>query len=194
MIAAEHQKGSSFTPVGESTKDSQMNAKRELRALLNDAISRAVNANSPLASLRGVACFNMERDDFFKCLERFDATATAITALPNFGTRFGEGAEIRILLQFLYQYFSRIDELRLDDTVFEELWTDFSKELGVETWLNRGVANLRFFQANSAILDLGDGISIRGRNPEDLPSLGFDDAIFDRISEDCQGLALAPTS
>jgi hypothetical protein len=164
-----------------------MVAKCEVRALINDAISKAINTGRPFTSLRGIAFFNMERDDFLLTLEKFDTTATVIKSLPDFCTRFGEDAGIRILLQLLYEYFGEVGELKFDDMVFEKLWTAFTTELGIETWLCRGVANLRFFQANSMILNLGDGVSIRGRDREDLKSLGFDDAVFDRISDDWSG-------
>lgn len=138
----------------------QMVAKCEVRALINDAIAKALNVGRPFASLRGVAFFDTKRDDFLLSLEKFDAAANAIKALRDFCTKFGEDSGVRILLQFLYEYFDQAGETRFDDMIFEKLWTAFTTELGTETWLCRGVANIRFFQANSIILNLGDGISI----------------------------------
>jgi hypothetical protein len=165
----------------------EMVAKCQVRTLINDAISKAINTSRPFASLRGVAFFDMRRDDFLLTLEKFGTTATAIKALPDFCTRFGEDAGTRALLQLVYEYFDQVGELKFDNMVFEKLWTAFTTERGIETWLCRGVANLRFFQANTMILHLGDGVSIRGRNYEDLKSLGFDDAVIDRIIDDWSG-------
>jgi hypothetical protein len=51
-------------------------------------------------------------------------------------------------------------------------------------WIFRSVANVRWFNSDIYHIDLGDGVTIRGRSPDDLASLGFGPAIWDRITED----------
>jgi hypothetical protein len=94
----------------------------------------------------------------------------------------------RVVLQFLYQYFRRVETIKFDEAEFEALWEDFLFELIEEpNWLYRAVSNLRCFRTERSaleILDLGDGVTIRGRSSDELKSLGFDDPIWDQIAED----------
>lgn len=166
-----------------------MNAvQASLQELLSDSVSMAVDAKLPLNKLRGVALFNPTRDERFTSLAPFAATAELLTTLPHFDSRYGSDNRRRLLLQLLYQYFRRIDDVRLDKATFEGLWGDFLSELEETHWLSRGVANLRYFRIEGCPrfqpLNLGDGITIRGRDRADLESLGFDDSISERIAED----------
>jgi Apea-like HEPN len=160
-----------------------------VQGLINDAISMAVNAELPLDALRGVALYNPTRDERFTSLASFTTTAQLFATLPHFESRYGNDNRGRLLLQLLYQYFKRIDGVRFDKPTFDGLWDDFLSELAETHWLSRGVANLRHFgtEASQPLqkpLDLGDGITIRSRDPDDLKSLGFGDLIWERIAED----------
>ena len=162
--------------------------KTSLRALLSDSISAAVDASLPLGELRGVAGFDQTRDERFTSLSSFLAAAQMVTTIPNFTARFGDDNRTRVVLQFLYQYFRRVDAIKLDDATFETLWQDFLFELIEEPdWLYRTVSNLRCFYTERPpveVIDLGDGVTIRGRSSIDLKSLGFGDPIWDQIAED----------
>jgi hypothetical protein len=162
--------------------------KVSLRALLSDSISAAVDASLPLDELRGVAGFNPTRDERFTSLSSLPAAAQMVTTIPNFAARFGNDTSTRLVLQFLYQYFRRIDAIKFDDATFETLWHDFSFELIEEPdWLYRAVSNLRHFHTERSpleVIDLGDGVTIRGRSCAELESLGFGDPIWDQIAED----------
>jgi hypothetical protein len=92
-----------------------------------------------------------------------------------------------VLLQFAYQYFKRVDIVEYQEAVFEVLWCDFIAEIQDAYWVVRGVANVRNFDSESHLIDLGDGITIRGRSDTDLASLGFDAEVWARIVEDWQG-------
>ena len=157
--------------------------------LIDHFISMAVNAELPLNALQGVALFNSTRDQRFTSLVAFTTTAQLLATLPHFESRYGNDNRDRLLLQFLYQYFNRIDGVQFDKPTFDCLWGDFLSELSETHWLSCGVANLRHFgtEASQPLqkpLDLGDGITVRGRSPDDLKSLGFDDLIWERIAED----------
>ena len=147
----------------------------------------AVGQKLSVNELRGIAYFDMERDALFTNLASFAITAAALLTIPNFETRYGVSEVNRILLQIIYGYFRRAGSVQLHDDVFAELWQDFVAEMKETHWVYRGVANLRHFDIEGPpleVLDLGDGITIRGRNRTDLTSLGFDDHVWDRISED----------
>ena len=90
-------------------------------------------------------------------------------------------------MQFLYEYFRRHGTVEFNEAVFEALWRDLFAEIDEPYWIFRGVANMRCFRAADDPINLGDGITIRGRNPDDLANLGFDDYVWDRISEDWGG-------
>jgi hypothetical protein len=159
--------------------------KTSIRTLLSDSISVAANTALPLHQLRGIAFFDPSRGELFTSLPSFAATMPLITTFPNFITRYGN-CENRVLLQFLYQYFRLRDSLSLNEELFESVFYNFIAELEETHWVSRGVANLRHFavETYSPLFDLGDGITIRGRNPDELRSLGFDDAIWERLAED----------
>jgi len=140
-----------------------------------------------LDKLRGIALFDPTRDARLTSLSSFDAATKAITKIPNLIERFGPTEETRIVLQFVYQYFGRMDNIRYEEAVFEGLWRDFTAELQDANWIVRSVANLRNFNCDTLLVDLGDGVTIRGRNPDDLATLGFGAAVWERVAEDWSG-------
>ncbi len=155
-------------------------AKEAVRKLLEEVIAR----NPALGQLHGIAFFDTQRDAVITSLGAFDQAKHAVTDLPNFVGRFGTEAGDRIVLQFVYQYFNRVNSVRFDDDQFEALWCDLVAEIEDAHWIVRGVANLRNFDCEAHPVDLGDGISIRGRSRSELASLGFDDTVWERITED----------
>jgi hypothetical protein len=162
-------------------------AKNLAHTLLTEASAMAVDQKLPINELRGTAFFDMERDARFTNLPSFVTTSSALLTIPNFETRYGAANVNRILLQIIYGYFKRTDNVQVNDDVFTELWQNFSAEVKETHWVYRGAANLRHFDKEGPpleVLELGDGISIRGRSQIDLKSLGFDDHVWDRISED----------
>jgi len=151
-----------------------------MRSLLQDVISQ----NRLIESLRGTAFFDPERDSAITSQTSFKAASNSVTNIPNFVSIFGAESAYRIVLQFVYQYFRRVDSVRYDDAEFEALWSDFIAETQEPFWLMRGVANLRNFDTEAYPIDLGDGITISGRSQRELTSLGFDDAVWQRITDD----------
>jgi hypothetical protein len=146
---------------------SEIVAKNEMRTLVEEATSMATANGLPLDKLRGVALYNPKRDAPLTSLGSFDAATKEVTRIPNFIERFGR-EEVRIVLQFVYQYFARVDSVQYQEAAFEGLWCDFVAEILDACWVTRGVANLSNFNSDALLLDLGDGITIRGRNPDDL--------------------------
>ena len=125
------------------------------------------------------------RDERFTLLSSFPAVVQMVTTIPNFAARFGNDNSTRLVLQFLYQYFRGIDAIKLDDATFETLWQNFWLELIEEPdWLYRTVSNLRCFHTERPppeVIDLGDGVTIRGLSSAELKSLGFGEPIWDHI-------------
>ncbi len=154
--------------------------KDALRAFLAEVIG----GEPSLDQVRGVALFDVERDSTIRAVNSFSTAAIAVGGLPHFAERFGTHASERIVLQFVYQYFRRVAAVRFDDQQFEKLWDDLVAEVQNAVWTSRGVANLRCFQSDLNQIDLGDGVTIRGRSQSDLATLGFDESVWQRISED----------
>src|SRR5205814_9249728 len=119
-------------------------------------------------------------------LRTFDSAAQLLPTLPRFAERCGSGEAQRTLLQFIYGYFSRLTNVSLDEAAFEELWNELIAEVETPFGVYRGVANLRHFHTEPAVslIDLDDGISIRGRSRNDLLSLGVDDSMWEAIAAD----------
>jgi hypothetical protein len=173
--------------VGESTDDGGQGAKDVLRSLVGSTISASRAGGVALSELRGIALFNMERDERISRVPSFNDAVATIVHLPNFVERFGPQAATRIVLQFVYQYFARNHAMSYNETVFEELYCDLLRELESPVWVFRGVANVRYFLSDVHHIDLGDGITIRGRSQSDLAALGFDEPIWNRIADDWGG-------
>lgn len=163
-------------------------AKDAIRALLGEVTSTMLTKSVPLDKLRGIALFDPERDAILTSLRSFDAARQTVTDIPHFVGRFGAEAATRIVLQFAYQYFQRVDSIQFQEAAFETLWCDFTAEIQDSYWVVRGVANVRNFDSENHLIDLGDGITIRGRSNTDLASLGFGTAVWERITEDWRGL------
>lgn len=155
-------------------------AKEAVRAVLKDVI-----ANNPaLSEVRGTALYDPQKDAIIQASSSFNAAKAAVVDVPNFVGRFGSEEAERIVLQLIYQYFKRTLSVQYDETQFEKLWCDFFVEVQDAYWIARGVANLRNFRSEVNRIDLGDGVTIRGRSQTDLASLGFEEAVWERIVED----------
>jgi len=162
-------------------------ARDALRALVGKATSTAIANGQPVHELQGVAFYDTERDATVRSLASFDTAIQAVTDIPDFVTHFGTDAAERVVLQFVYEYFTRVDELRYDEAMFDALWLDLQTETRHPEWVTRGVANVRHFRSEDLAIDLGDGISVRGRNSRALASLGFGPPFWELLSRDWAG-------
>jgi hypothetical protein len=177
--------------MAESTNHNQPvdgpSAKCALRELVGDTASMGANQGLSNRELRGIALYDNERDERIRRVTSFENAVASIADLPNFSERFGLEAAQRIVLQFVYQYFGRTETIGYDERVFEDLYWDLVRELENPVWIFRGVANVRYLISDVHLIDLGDGVTIRGRSDTDLASLGFDGVIWDRLVEDWSG-------
>jgi hypothetical protein len=160
-----------------------MPAKDQLYALVEQAAASGL----PLSKLRGIAFYDMDKDAPLTLLNSFAAAEQAFTQIPEFVARFGGDNVRRVALQFVYEYFARVDSVRYEPTVFDPLWEDFTAEIANPQWATRGIANVKYFTSQSLHMDLGEGTVIRGRDFKELYSFGFNQAILDRIADDWIG-------
>jgi hypothetical protein len=159
-------------------------AKIALRQLIKDTVKMGQAGGLSLSELRGIALYDLRKDEKIQALESFATAASKIVNLPHFVESFGASEAGRITLQFVYQYFGRGHVMSYSDEVFEITYDDLLEELESPVWIFRGVANVRYFTSDVDDIYLDDGVTIRGRSPADLASLGFGTTIWDRITED----------
>jgi Apea-like HEPN len=174
-----------------TTKDGEplegRGAKIALQQLVKDTVKMGQTAGLSLSELRGIAFYDMRKDEKIHALQSFATAVSKIVDLPRFVESFGADAAPRVALQFVYQYFERGHVMSYSKETFESTYDVLIKELESPVWIVRGVANVRYFMSDVHHIDLGDGVTIRGRSPVDLISLGFGTAIWDRIAEDWSG-------
>ncbi len=161
--------------------------KKPLERLLNAVVEKAVTEGLDLRRLRGVALYDSQKDSFIKALPEFAVVESGIKDLDQVRAQYGIEQSSRITLQLVYEYFARTNAISVDCALLEKLWADFVTELDIPVWRTRGVTNLRHFQLEDLHVDLGDGVSIHGRNPDVLASLGFQGEIWERLVADWSG-------
>ncbi len=142
------------------------------RAFVEDALRRIRESGESVKAFSGrIAYFDTSKDGFFTHLPAFAKAVTAIESLPSFLTQATKGDGGRIVLQFVYILASRLTEPILDRDVFEDVFGSLIKELSTSEWTHIGIANIQNFHSSSHLLDLGNGITIRGRSFKDLSVL-----------------------
>jgi hypothetical protein len=147
----------------------------------------AARAELELRQVRGIALYDSQKDAFVTSLEPFARVEAGVRELPMLHERYGAGQCRRIALQLVYEYFARAKDMVVDSALVDALWADFIAELETPVWLARCVTNLRHFQCDDLHVELGDGVSIHGRDPNVLTGLGFSDGIQERLFADWGG-------
>ena len=105
--------------------------------------------------------------------------------VPEFGRAFGADYGTRATLQFVYEYLTRTERLELDEVAFGATFEAFTSEIDDPDWTDVAFANLRNFKSDDALVDFGDGISIRHRSLDDIKErLGWTEWHFDHLTRD----------
>jgi hypothetical protein len=170
-----------LTDVGEPVE------KAALRRFAEAAVRHVAESGQGLQPFLGVALHRPARDAQFTSLSEFKEAELAIADMALVGERYGTDQAKRLALQVVYELLKVLDEPRWDDEAFDRMWEGFTAELDESQWTHRGVANLRNFQSDSQLTDLGDGVSIRGRDPDELAALGFSGADLQGLFDDWDG-------
>jgi hypothetical protein len=161
--------------------------KIQLALLLSAAVEAAEGAGRELGQLRGIALYDSRKDLFVSSLEPFVAVQAGVRDLELVRERYGVDQSNRIALQLVYEYFARAQSVLVNSALVDALLADFVAELETPVWLTRCVTNLRHFHCEDLHVELGDGVSIYGRDPSVLAGLGFDDRIWERLAADWSG-------
>jgi hypothetical protein len=166
--------------------DARDRARGALKALVAEAHAHVVTSAEALAEYTGgTAVFNLERDRPLSDLPGFPVALETLQQVPEFVRAFGTEHAERATLQFVYEYFARIEQLEVDDEAFDAAFEAFISELDDPNWTYVAFANLRNFQSDDALIDFGDGISIRHRSFEEIEErLGWTEWHFDHLTRD----------
>src|SRR5215213_426579 len=165
---------------------SEVTLREELGALAEEAVLQVVASDYPLEYFGGKsAVLDQERDQIVTELPTFEGARAALDALPMVQERYGSAPRSEWLaLQFVYGFLGDLSEPTFDHAVFESTWEAFWKELSEPEWTWLGLANLQNFRSESILLDLGHGITIRGRSFEELAEMGWSEWHLEQLSRD----------
>ena len=149
--------------------------KEALHVLAIQAVQRVAETSLALEYFSGATAFyDTERDSIVAELPSFEDTVKALGSLPFVPERYGDEPEWRRLaLQFIYGFLGNLSEPAFDSGIFETTWEAFWQELSEPEWTWLGLANLQNFRSESMLLDLGDGVTIRGRVFAELAEMGW---------------------
>jgi hypothetical protein len=161
-------------------------AREALRNLVAEAHSQVITSRETLAEYSGgTAIFNGERDKSLTSLAAFPMAHETLQRVPEFARAFGADYGARATLQFVYEYLTKIERLDLDELVFDATFEAFTSELDDPDWTDVAFANLRNFKSDDALIDFGDGISIRHRSFDEIKErLGWTEWHFDHLTRD----------
>ena len=161
-------------------------AKEAFEVLARDALKRIQEAGEALEGYRGgIAFYDRRRDEQFTNLDSFVDAVSALNALPFVRSQYGDESGRRLALQFVYGFSGDLAEPIFDASAFGDAWSSFWQELVANEWTYIQVANIQNFRSVSSHLDLGDGVSIRGRSFEELRRItGWGDFELGELSED----------
>jgi len=166
------------------------NSKEALRVLAEQAVLKAAESDFALESFRyAAAWYDTERDRIITELPTFEETRAALGALPVVQERYGpapdrEAVWERLALQFIYGFLGNLSEPTFDPSSFETTWEAFWKELSEPKWTWLSLANLQNFHNESMLLDLGDGITIRGRSSEELARMSWSEWHLEQLNRE----------
>lgn len=163
--------------------------KEALRTLAEQAVQRVVEHDGGLQYFSGATAMqDMRRDQIITELPGFANAHTVLGSSPLVREFYGDGgppdyehAWERLALLFVYGFLGNLSTPTFDLDVFKATWDAFWKELSSPEWHWIGFAQLANFHSSSDLLDLGEGITIRRIDHQDLISIGWADGLSARL-------------
>ena len=90
----------------------------------------------------------------------------------------------RAIADRVYGFLGNLSEPNFDLRVFETTWEEFWEELSEPEWTYLGLANLVNIRSESTMLDLGNGITIRGWSFEELAGMGWSESRLEQLEQE----------
>ena len=157
----------------------------KLRALAEQTVRRVSEAGRPLEYFRNAtALYDTTRDEIVTALPAYEGAVNVLSAFPLVEELYGAEESGRLALQFVYGFLGRLTEPAFDPEVFGSTWQAFWEELSEPEWTWLGLANLQNFRSTSMSLDLGDGITIRGRSFDELAEMGWSEWHLEQLQRE----------
>src|SRR5215207_5200430 len=134
---------------------------------------------------------DMSRDQVITELPGFADARTAFGSSSVVREYYGDGgapdyehAWERLALQFVYGFLGNLSQTTYDLAVFEATWEAFWGELSAPEWHWRGLAQLQNFSSDADLLDLGNGITIRRIDKQDLVNMGWTEWHWEQLVQE----------
>lgn len=152
------------------------NAYKPVKAAVRAAVV-AMRLSPRFRSRRGLRAFaDAERDKLITSLPPFGAARESLRTIPFIREWYGEDNCTRLLLDFVYFYWSESRTGRYNPRVFDRRWASFDEELTKPDWTYQSVAPLTNVVAPNDELQIAEGLMIAPwteNDPFDWPPKGF---------------------
>jgi len=146
--------------------------KRALYELTAQGLRSISESQMGMEGFEGAAAYHdSQKDKLVTDVQAFSAAVNALEASREIETLFGLKEAKRIALQFVFSAYPLVRSGQSVDAAFESVWDGFTREIATPTWTFAAVANLQNIDCSDDPIDLGDGISIRGRSFRELEAL-----------------------
>lgn len=157
-----------------------------LRSLVESACDAVTPSRFSLRPSRyGVAYYDAERDKSITEVRAFPVAVAALQVDPAISEMYGPENAHRLAIQFVYSTCKLLDSGADAPTAFEATLAALVAETADPHWRFAAVANLNSFAYDGDMVDLGYGVTIRGRSFDWLQqTLKWDQVDLDRLSED----------
>ncbi len=164
---------------------SESSVKDALRFLAEQAVQHVAAGDRPLDYFGGAtALYDTRRDEAINKLPAFDEVRTELGTLQIVQERYGQSESERLALQFVYGFLHDLSEPTFDPGIFETAFGAFWEELSEPEWTWLGLANVINFRSEAPSMDLGEGITIRGRSFEELSKMGWSERHLEQLGRE----------
>jgi hypothetical protein len=132
-----------------------------------------------------IAYYDSRKDDLVTGLPSFQSAVEALASSSAVSILYGSDQAPRIALQVVFGVYDLVRNGLSAESAFESAWGDFVRELETATWTFAAVANIQNIQCSEGKIDIGDGVSVRGRNFKELEQLlGWSRSQLNIITQD----------
>lgn len=147
-------------------------AQAALQTLTLQGLSAIAQSSFGIAGCKGgIAYYDTRKDDLVTTHASFEPAVEALARIPAVQTFFGAVEAKRLAIQFVFNACRWVSDGVPADAAIEQVWAAFVQELSTPTWTFAGVANVQNIECSENIINLFDGISVRGRSFEELSAL-----------------------
>jgi hypothetical protein len=161
-------------------------ARTALETLTRDALASIAESPFGVNGCRNSIAYHDERKDaLFTGHPSFQAAVDALANIAAVQTHFGAAEARRLAIQFVYNVCNHVANGLTTGEAFGRTWEAFAQEASTPTWTFSALANIQNLECSVYPLDLGDGVSIRGRSFAELSAiLHWTDVELEFLSKD----------